>query len=49
MMTGMVGLAAGAGGMPEWVASIAKIAIGVIILIALLNFFLSSGGPKGGD
>jgi hypothetical protein len=48
-MTHMVALAAGIEGMPGWVVSIAKIAIGGVVLVAVLNFFLSSGGPKDRD
>lgn len=48
-MMGMAVLAAGATSIPDWVAPIAKVVIGGLILIAVINFALSGGGPKGRD
>lgn len=45
----MVTLAAGVDGLPDWVTSIGKVVIGGIVLIAVLNFLLSLGGPKDRD
>jgi hypothetical protein len=49
-MMAMVTLMTAAVRVPDWVAPIAKVVFGGILLIAVLNFFLSSGGgPKDRD